>query len=179
MTMRRQAGRVAAGSLPTGLGKPQTQVAKPIDWVAPVGGWRTDVTLVEMPPTAAATLVNFFPETGFIRARNGSQPWLTPTGPASEISTPADGGFFSGTTPPVINMVMPNTFGIPPGWTVTDTTNGRPVGTVLSYVGTVLTLTAPPTTTALTPNDTLLFSGPSVSLSASVQTLMPYSGLQQ
>jgi hypothetical protein len=77
MTNRRQAGRVASGSLPTGLGKSQTQVVKPIDWVAPVGGWRTDVTLVEMPPTAASTLVNFFPETGFIRARNGSQPWLT------------------------------------------------------------------------------------------------------
>ena len=73
------AKRVASpmGSLPTGLGKPQTQVVKPLDWVAPVGGWRTDVTLVEMPPTAAATLINFFPETGFVRARNGSQPWLT------------------------------------------------------------------------------------------------------
>ena len=77
MTTRRQAGRQSQGSLPTGLGKSQTQVVKPLDWVAPVGGWRTDVTLVEMPPTAAATLVNFFPETGFVRARNGSQPWLT------------------------------------------------------------------------------------------------------
>jgi hypothetical protein len=77
MTNRRQAGRQSQGSLPTGFGKPQTQVVKPVDWVAPVGGWRTDVTLVEMPPTAAATLVNFFPETGFVRARNGSQPWLT------------------------------------------------------------------------------------------------------
>ena len=76
MTNRRQAGRQSAGSLPTGFGKPQTQVVKPVDWVAPVGGWRTDVTLAEMPPTAAATLVNFFPETGFVRARNGSQPWL-------------------------------------------------------------------------------------------------------
>jgi len=77
MTVRRQAGRQSQGSLPTGFGKPQTQVVKPIDWVAPVGGWRTDVTLAEMPATAAATLVNFFPETGFVRARNGSQPWLT------------------------------------------------------------------------------------------------------
>jgi len=76
MTNRRQAGRQSQGSLPTGFGKGQNQVVKPVDWVAPVGGWRTDVTLVEMPPTAAATLINFFPETGFVRARNGSQPWL-------------------------------------------------------------------------------------------------------
>jgi hypothetical protein len=47
-------------------------VAKSINWVAPVDGWRTDVPLSELPPNAASTLINFFPETGYIRARNGS-----------------------------------------------------------------------------------------------------------
>ena len=65
--------------------RPGAQVVKPIEWVAPVGGWRTDVPLAEMPPTAAASLINFFPESGFIRARNGSQPWLT--GPTTNIQT--------------------------------------------------------------------------------------------
>ena len=68
MTLRRTAQRQS---------RPQSQVVKPIEWVAPIGGWRTDVPLSEMPPTAAAKLINFFPEAGFIRARNGSQPWLT------------------------------------------------------------------------------------------------------
>lgn len=38
-----------------------------------------------MPPTAAAVLTNFFPEAAFVRARNGSQPWLT--GLSSSVQT--------------------------------------------------------------------------------------------
>ena len=179
MTNRRQAGRVSSGSLPTGLGKPQTQVARAVDWVAPVGGWRTDVTLVEMPPTAAATLVNFFPETGFVRARNGSQPWLTPPeGIPSEIQVPAMGTWLVGGST-TINMVLPNTFGILPGWTIVDVAQGKPLGTVLTYVGTVLTLALAPLVSSLTANDLLVFTSPIPALSAAVQTLMPYSGLAQ
>jgi hypothetical protein len=48
------------------------QIVKPIDWVAPTDGWRTDIPFTDMPPKSAATLLNFFPEPGYIRARNGS-----------------------------------------------------------------------------------------------------------
>jgi hypothetical protein len=79
-------------------------------------------------------------------------------------------------------MLMPNTFGILPGWTVVDQNlANEPVGTVLSYVGNTLTLTAPPLNGADTFNDILIFTSnsPPALLSASVQTLMPYSGLKQ
>jgi hypothetical protein len=42
-----------------------------------VEGWRTDVAWAQLPPTAAATLQNFFPEAGYIRARNGSAPYAS------------------------------------------------------------------------------------------------------
>ena len=132
-----------------------------------------------MPPTAAATLVNFFPETGFVRARNGSQPWLTLEAPATQVKVAANGNFSEGSTAP-INMLLPNTFGILPGWTVTDQNEGgSPLGTVLTYIGNTLTLAAPCLGDAGTSNDILVFTSPSTTLSAAVETLMPYSGLKQ
>jgi len=82
MTRRRVAQR---------QGRPQSQIVKPMDWVAPIGGWQTNVPLVNMPPTAAAQLVNFFPEAGFVRARNGSQPWLTGISAPVETLMPYSG----------------------------------------------------------------------------------------
>lgn len=52
--------------------RPLSVSAKPIPFIAPVGGWRTDVPVGNMPPDAAASLVNWFPEAGFVRVRNGS-----------------------------------------------------------------------------------------------------------
>lgn len=57
--------------------RPNRPVASPMKWTSPVQGWRTDVPIGDMPPTAAAYLSNFFPEPGYIRARNGSQNWAT------------------------------------------------------------------------------------------------------
>lgn len=59
---------------------PAGQQALPVDFLAPVDGWRTDKPLEALPPTAASTLVNFFPEAGYIRPRNGSTTWTTATG---------------------------------------------------------------------------------------------------
>ena len=152
--------------------------------MAPVGGWRTDVPLAEMPATAAASLVNFFPESGFVRARNGSQPWLTPvTGPPptpSQTTQPA-GQTWSAGGSHVITMLVPNTFGVSAGWTIVDQDAGLPLGTVLTWSGTTLTLTAAPLISSVNFNDRLTFTSniPVTLLSASVQTLMPYSGAQQ
>lgn len=52
-------------------------VAKPLNWVAPVGGWHTDKPIAALPPDAAFALVNWFPEAGYIRARNGSTSYAT------------------------------------------------------------------------------------------------------
>ena len=69
MTMRRKALRQPKMQA--------SQVAKPVNWLAPVGGWRADKPLETLPPDAAASLVNFFPEAGYIRPRNGSNNWAT------------------------------------------------------------------------------------------------------
>ena len=68
MTRRRQ----AINPRPKGQRASQT-----IDWIAPIDGWRTDVAWAQLPPNAAATLNNFFPEAGYIRARNGSTNYAT------------------------------------------------------------------------------------------------------
>ncbi|NZD60094.1 hypothetical protein HX900_03035 [Rhizobium sp. WYCCWR 11290] len=41
------------------------------DWIAPIGGWRTDVEMADMPADAAFQLDNFFPEANRVRARYG------------------------------------------------------------------------------------------------------------
>ncbi len=41
------------------------------DWIAPIGGWRTDVEMADMPKDAAFQLDNFFPEANRVRARYG------------------------------------------------------------------------------------------------------------
>jgi hypothetical protein len=53
------------------------QVSKPINWIAPTGGFRSDKPLEALPPDAASTLVNFFPEPGYLRPRNGSNNFAT------------------------------------------------------------------------------------------------------
>ena len=69
MTMRRKALRQSR--------TPAAQTAQPINWLAPTGGWRADKPLEMLPKDAASTLVNFFPEAGYIRPRNGSNNWAT------------------------------------------------------------------------------------------------------
>ncbi len=69
MTRRRRASRV--------VNPRKAQIAKPVNFVAPVKGWRTDVPLEAMPPDAASTLINWFPEAGYCRPRNGSNTWAT------------------------------------------------------------------------------------------------------
>ena len=71
MTRRRQ---------PIRQSQNKAAVVKPINWVAPVDGWQTAVPLEELPPTAAAQLTNWFPEAGYIRARNGSYAYATGLG---------------------------------------------------------------------------------------------------
>lgn len=66
-----------AARKPSRQGNKGAQTVKAIDWVAPTKGWRTDVPLAELPPDAAAQLTNWFPETSFVRARNGSNTWAT------------------------------------------------------------------------------------------------------
>jgi len=66
-------------------------VLQPMPWLAPVKGWRTDQPLQAMEPDAAASLVNFFPEAGYIRARGGSQQWATGLGTTVNTLIPYTG----------------------------------------------------------------------------------------
>lgn len=59
------------------------RVSADYDFPAPTGGWRTDVTLSDMPPDAAAIMDNFFPEANKIRARRGNAPYATGLGSGS------------------------------------------------------------------------------------------------
>jgi hypothetical protein len=70
--MRRQAVRKPQS--------PGSQVAKPLNWLASTGGFRSDKPLEELPPDAASTLINFFPEPGYLRPRNGSNNFATGLG---------------------------------------------------------------------------------------------------
>ena len=65
--------------------RPGAAVAKPEKWAAPVQGWRTDVPIGDMPPTAAAMMINFFPEPGYVRARNGS--YVYASGLGAQVNT--------------------------------------------------------------------------------------------
>ncbi|MFJ6323824.1 MULTISPECIES: hypothetical protein [unclassified Rhizobium] len=61
------------------------RVSDTADWVAPTGGWRTDVEMADMPKDAAFQLDNFFPEANRVRARYGSNPFATGLG--SDVQT--------------------------------------------------------------------------------------------
>lgn len=64
------------------------RVSQSGDWVAPTGGWRTDVTLAEMPKDAAFVLDNFFPESNRVRARYGSNVWGSALGATVQTIIP-------------------------------------------------------------------------------------------
>jgi hypothetical protein len=57
-------------------------------WKAPVGGWRTDVTLADMPKDAAFQLDNFFPESNRVRARYGSNVFASGLGATVQTIIP-------------------------------------------------------------------------------------------
>ena len=78
MTSRRQAVK---RDRPTGK----------LDWTAPVAGWKSDVPLIDMPPTAAAQLDNFFPEENWVRGRYGSANWATGATGAVKTVIPYNG----------------------------------------------------------------------------------------
>ena len=61
------------------------------DWVAPTDGWRTDLTLAEMPKDAAFQLDNFFPESNRVRARYGSNVFGSGLGTTVQTIIPYSG----------------------------------------------------------------------------------------
>ncbi len=65
--------------------------ARPTKFPPPVGGWRADVPVGDMPPNAAFSLVNWFPETGFIRVRNGFAPYSSQFPASVETIIPYSG----------------------------------------------------------------------------------------
>ena len=67
------------------------RVAVNADWVAPTGGWRTDLTLAEMPEDAAFQLDNFFPESNRVRARYGSNVFASGLGSTVQTIIPYSG----------------------------------------------------------------------------------------
>ncbi|TLX12273.1 hypothetical protein [Rhizobium sp. MHM7A] len=64
--------------VPASAGK--TRVSPSKDWIAPIGGWRTDVEMADMPKDAAFQLDNFFPEANRVRARYGYLAFATGLG---------------------------------------------------------------------------------------------------
>jgi hypothetical protein len=65
---------------------PMGQVSRPMNWRAPTGGWRADVPLADLPPDAAAQMVNMFPEMNYVRARYGTNNWaIGGTGPVQTL----------------------------------------------------------------------------------------------
>src|SRR5690349_6438488 len=58
------------------------------NWVAPTGGWRTDVETADMPKDAAFQLDNFFPEANRVRARYGNLAFATGLGAPVETVIP-------------------------------------------------------------------------------------------
>ncbi|MBP2442843.1 hypothetical protein [Rhizobium leguminosarum] len=69
--MTRQVAKVTART---------ARVSPSKDWVAPTGGWRTDVEMADMPADAAFQLDNFFPEANRVRARYGFLAFATGLG---------------------------------------------------------------------------------------------------
>lgn len=79
MATTRQAAKVTGST---------RRISQSGDWVAPTGGWRTDVTLAEMPKDAAFVLDNFFPESNRVRARYGSNIWASGLGATVQTIIP-------------------------------------------------------------------------------------------
>ncbi|NTG09264.1 hypothetical protein [Rhizobium rhizogenes] len=67
------------------------RVSDSAPWKAMIGGWRTDVTIADMPKDAAYQLDNFFPESNRIRARYGSTLWATGMGSTVQTIIPYSG----------------------------------------------------------------------------------------
>ncbi|MGO6904009.1 hypothetical protein ACCS96_27610, partial [Rhizobium ruizarguesonis] len=61
------------------------------DWIAPIGGWRTDVEMADMPADAAFQLDNFFPEANRVRARYGFLAFATGLGADVQTVIPYSG----------------------------------------------------------------------------------------
>lgn len=64
------------------------RVSQTGEWVAPTGGWRTDITLAEMKKDAAFQLDNFFPESNRVRARYGSNTFASGLGASVQTVMP-------------------------------------------------------------------------------------------
>lgn len=62
-------------------------MAQPAHWAAPTGGWNALDAIAAMPASDAVRLDNLFPETSYIRLRNGSQTWYAVTGAVSPIES--------------------------------------------------------------------------------------------
>jgi len=71
--------------------QPGRTTLEPLPWVAPVKGWKTAQPLQAMDPQTAALLQNFFPEPGYVRARNGSASWATGCGAQVNTLMPYSG----------------------------------------------------------------------------------------
>lgn len=75
--------------VPASAGK--TRVSPSKDWIAPIGGWRTDVEMADMPKDAAFLLDNFFPEANRVRARYGYLAFATGLGADVKTIIPYSG----------------------------------------------------------------------------------------
>nr|WP_064245445.1 hypothetical protein [Rhizobium leguminosarum]OAP97012.1 hypothetical protein A4U53_11830 [Rhizobium leguminosarum] len=76
---------------PVSSGAGMTRVSPSKDWIAPIGGWRTDVEMADMPKDAAFQLDNFFPEANRVRARYGSLAFATGLGADVKTVIPYSG----------------------------------------------------------------------------------------
>ncbi|MDC7745027.1 hypothetical protein [Rhizobium binxianense] len=75
--------------VPAGAGMNRVSPSK--DWIAPIGGWRTDVEMADMPKDAAFQLDNFFPEANRVRARYGHLAFATGLGADVKTMIPYSG----------------------------------------------------------------------------------------
>lgn len=89
------------------------RVSKDYDFPAPVGGWRTDVTLSDMPKDSAAVLDNFFPEATKVGMRRGYASWST--GLVNSINTLIP---YNGTTNKLFAAAGANIFDVTVGGAV-------------------------------------------------------------
>ncbi|MGO7279376.1 hypothetical protein ACCT18_29435 [Rhizobium ruizarguesonis] len=76
---------------PVSSGAGMTRVSPSKDWIAPIGGWRTDVEMADMPKDAAFQLDNFFPEANRVRARYGFLAFATGLGADVKTVIPYSG----------------------------------------------------------------------------------------
>ncbi|NTJ63538.1 hypothetical protein G6M50_38080 [Agrobacterium rhizogenes] len=149
--------------------RPTARTAISEQWFAPTGGWRTDVTIADMPNDAAYQLDNFFPESNRIRARYGSNTQASGLGATVQTIIPYSGAsnklfaaagtqIFDITTPGVGVSVVTGQTGA--RWSVQQYTNAagsflrlvNGLDTPLLYDGTTWATTAI-TGTGLTANN--------------------------